>query len=68
MASTLRPLGDWPTIECRQCGGLFSDIGPRFGKDRGLCDACNLPPMWGDDETDGRAYARAVIDAFTMEE
>ena len=34
---------DWPTVECRECGRLYSDLGRRPGVDPGLCWACQDP-------------------------
>ena len=43
---------DWPTVECRECGWLYSDLGRRPGVDPGLCWACQDPARVQDcDET-----------------
>jgi hypothetical protein len=35
-------LGEWPTVECRECGDSFTDRGAGTG-DRGLCGVCIAP-------------------------
>ena len=67
MGRTPKTLKEWPTAQCAACGWTFSTVGPRPNRDPKLCNACNQPRMWGDDENDGRAFARAVIDAFEEE-